>query len=79
MKKPTKSEIKNKALSGLIDLAKADSGEYWEELAAELLPGAGIDELSGLANEIQAIAIKQAEALVKPKAVGVIGVSRPRR
>ncbi|MDY7828540.1 hypothetical protein UXA55_02940 [Aeromonas caviae] len=76
MAKPTQIEIKKKAISGLIDLAKADSGEYWERLAAELSPRAGLDERSELATQIQAVAIKQVEALAKPKAVGVLGVSR---
>lgn len=79
MAKPTQIEIKKKAISGLIDLAKADSGEYWERLAAELSPRAGLDERSELATQIKAVAIKQVEALAKPKAVGVLGVSRPRR
>lgn len=79
MAKPTQIEIKNKAISGLIDLVKADNGTFWEELAAELLPGSGIDEINDLASEIQDVAIKQINALAKPKAVGVLGVSKSRR
>lgn len=79
MAKPSKAEIKSKALKGLIALVSADAGEYWYGEAAELLPNAGDEELWDLAGELQGAAIKKVEALVKPKAVGVLALSKSRR
>ncbi len=79
MAKPTKAEIKSKAIKGLIDLAKMDSGEFWYDLAAELLPSSAEDEKFELARAIHNTAVELVEDMAKPKPVGVLGVSRPRR
>lgn len=69
MAKPTKCEIENKAMCGLVRLAMADNHKHWMVLAnelSELTPDTKIDEQQCLAEKIKTAAIKKAKDLAKP-------------